>query len=954
MFKKIFIFFFLQLTSQFNIHIIPHSHMDPGWGWVIETYYRDRVRYIYTSVYNSLLLDKKRTFVVCEIIFFRMWYEEQSNEIKLNFKKLVENKQIEFVGGGYVQSDEATTRYNEMLFNIRLGNQFILKEFNVKPIVGWQLDPFGHSSSMAYIYSILNYKYVVLDRIDFQLLQEKINKVNLEFIYKPFDNLLNKQILYHVTPHHYGNPICGFCVTEKNIKDNQKTNDYLKPICDELIDELQAAYKNSNTSNIMHLFGGDFKYKQSKYSYEAMDLVFNYINSNNYKINNQSVKIFYSTPTKYFESLENDDIKTNKLKLYIEKKHDLFPLASDKYCLWTGYFTTRPYLKGIIETTSNVLFSSSVIFSKFLLINNYYKNNLYNLKWVSTLNLHHDAITGTSNNGVSADFIKKCNNNIKDTLNNMVEGFNNVNQIKFDEICIANHKVNFGCDFSFYVNQKDKNIYLSIINPMISGKVLIVIEMKNTENEINVRNIDSDFYCINNSKFGYEKKCFLSFFYNFNSAYLVFPIVLNLMTESSKISKPLGKEKMTLMKNEQMVKLLEFDPNNISFNLIMKNNQNYFFSLTHALYYGFAKGQQSDIRDSSGNNDGLYIFAPKNYEPEEIKFDLANSYYYIGKISISLILRFENLSFMIITIFKYPFFFKIDSIIDPITSKNNKNYVLHLQSNLNNTINQINKNEFWTDSNSMKMIRRIKDFNYHNISNYQIYEKVANNFYPISKVISIREKKVRDYNENSYEGLSINDKILSIYVDRPESGGALKNGEIMLLIQRNSLYDDNKGIGCPNYETESTEIYFRVSHFLMFGNTIFLYDSYGLLTQKFMHNYLQSSIFIGKSTNSILLINEFKNNFILSESIQSFFDIINEKLIVIQFYFDYDYYFTNDYNVKGGIVSVLFNNLMVKSIRFDGNGILCEEGGKKFLINNNEKHFRLERNEFIFVYLDLI
>jgi len=127
----------------------------------------------------------------------------------------------------------------------------------------------------------------------------------------------------------------------------------------------------------------------------------------------------------------------------LKKKHDLFPLASDKYCLWTGYFTTRPYLKGIIETTSNVLFSSSVIFSKFLLINNYYKNNLYNLKWVSTLNLHHDAITGTSNNGVSADFIKKCNNNIKDTLNNMVEGFNNVNQIKFDEICIANHKVNF-------------------------------------------------------------------------------------------------------------------------------------------------------------------------------------------------------------------------------------------------------------------------------------------------------------------------------------------------------------------------------------------------------------------------------------------------------------------------------------------------------------------------------
>ncbi len=928
--------------------------MDPGWGWVIESYYNNRVKSIYTSVYNSLLLDKKRTFVVCEIIFFRMWYEEQSNEIKLNFKKLVENKQIEFVGGGYVQNDEATTRYNEMLLNIRLGNQFILKEFNVKPIVGWQLDPFGHSSSMAYIYSILNYKYVVLDRIDFQLLQEKINKVNLEFIYKPFDNLLNKQILYHITPHHYGNPICNFCVTEYIITELQKTNDYLKPICDEFIKEFQSVYKNSNTSNIMHLFGGDFKYKLSQYSYQAMELVFNYINSNNYKINDQPVKIFYSTPTKYFESLENDDIKTNKLKLYIEKKHDLFPLASDKYCLWTGFFSTRPYLKGIIETTSNVLFSASVIFSKFLTINKYYKNNLYKLKWVSTLNLHHDAITGTSNNWVSSDFINKSKDNVNDTLKNMAEGFNQVNNIKIDKICIANHKVNFGCDFSFDVNQNEKNIYLSIINPMISGKILIVIEIKNVENEIEVKNVDNDFYCIDNSQFGYEKKCFLSFFYEFNSSDLIFPIVLNLLIEPSKISKQLENEKMILIQNELLVNLLEFDPKNISFNLIMKNYQNYSFSLTHALYYGYSRGQQSDIRDHQSNNDGLYIFAPTKYEPEEMKFDISNSYYYIGKISISIILRFENLSFMIITIFKYPFFFKIDSIIDPNTSANNKNYVLHLQSNLNNTINEINKNEFWTDANSMKMIRRIKDYNYHNVSNYQIYEKVANNFYPISKVISIREKKIKDYNENSYEGLSINDKIISIYVDRPESGGALKNGEIMLLIQRNSISDDNKGIGCANYENESNKIYFRVSHFLMFGNSIFLNDFNGLLTQKFMKNYLQSSIFIGQSTNRILLINEFKNNFILSEFIQTFFDIISEKLIIVQFYFDYDYYFTNDYNVNGGIVTILFNNLMVKSIRFDGNGILCEEGGKNFLNNINEKHFRLERNEFLFVYLDLI
>ena len=251
---------------------------------------------------------------------------------------------------------------------------------------------------------------------------------------------------------------------------------------------------------------------------------------------------------------------------------------------------------------------------------------------------------------ISSDFINKSNDNIIDTLNNMIE---RLNQIKFDKIYIVNHKVNLGCDFLF----EDIIIILSIINPMITGKVLIVSEMNNIKNEIEVNNVECDFYCIDNNKFGYEKKYFLSFFYDFNSANFVFSIVLNILNEPSK-SKKLGNEKITLIENEFLVNFLEFDPKNISFELIMKNKQYYLFSLTHALYYGFSSGEKSDIRDKHGNNDGLYIFAPKNYEPEEIKFDLANSSYHIGKISSSLILRFENSSFMIITIFKYPFFSK--------------------------------------------------------------------------------------------------------------------------------------------------------------------------------------------------------------------------------------------------------------------------------------------------------
>ena len=49
-----------------------------------------------------------------------------------------------------------------------------------------------------------------------------------------------------------------------------------------------------------------------------------------------------------------------------------------------------------------------------------------------------------------------------------------------------------GCDFLF----DDIIIILSIINPMITGKVLIVSEMNNIKNEIEVNNVECDFYCI--------------------------------------------------------------------------------------------------------------------------------------------------------------------------------------------------------------------------------------------------------------------------------------------------------------------------------------------------------------------------------------------------------------------------------------------------------------------------
>lgn len=43
-------------------------------------------------------------------------------------------------------NDEACTYYEDIIDNMFTGHQYILKEFNFVPEVGWHIDPFGHSA----------------------------------------------------------------------------------------------------------------------------------------------------------------------------------------------------------------------------------------------------------------------------------------------------------------------------------------------------------------------------------------------------------------------------------------------------------------------------------------------------------------------------------------------------------------------------------------------------------------------------------------------------------------------------------------------------------------------------------------------------------------------------------------------------------------------------------------
>ena len=64
--------------------------------------------------------------------------------------------------------DEASAHYVSMIDQTTLGHRFLKEELNYLPRVGWQIDPFGHSSTHAWLSSEVGFDALFFGRIDYQ------------------------------------------------------------------------------------------------------------------------------------------------------------------------------------------------------------------------------------------------------------------------------------------------------------------------------------------------------------------------------------------------------------------------------------------------------------------------------------------------------------------------------------------------------------------------------------------------------------------------------------------------------------------------------------------------------------------------------------------------------------------------------------------------------------------
>ena len=84
--------------------------------------------------------------------------------------------------------DEATVDYTDLIETMTLGHQFILDAFGVRPRYGFQVDPFGASSTFAAFSAKMGFDAHVLARINYFDKGWMQRERQLEFLWRPSED----------------------------------------------------------------------------------------------------------------------------------------------------------------------------------------------------------------------------------------------------------------------------------------------------------------------------------------------------------------------------------------------------------------------------------------------------------------------------------------------------------------------------------------------------------------------------------------------------------------------------------------------------------------------------------------------------------------------------------------------------------------------------------------------
>eukprot|EP01133_Synstelium_polycarpum_P016302 gene16302-19389_t len=352
-------------------------------------YFNQDVTNILSRLMVMLNSDPTKRFVWSETSFLQKWWTSPNvlESERAIMRALVARKQLEFVGGGWVQQDEASPDVPSIIQQMTEGLRFLWENFRVHPETAWQIDPFGHSGASGSLFPMMGFRNEVKIRMK--------ATADLQFVWRGNPNIgWKSDIFAHVLDEHYSFPVefDRNSFYYNSVPAARRFNDFI----------VSCRKKQIYYGGLPHILvpmGNDFAYTAPWLEFEIMD---NFIKM---AANRTDIVVRYSTAKEYFSMVEKwADQNNYKYHYYVG---DFFPY-NRREDWWTGYYTTRPVLKGMQRSSAK-----SWRVASFLASNNPSSNSqglfdqLQDANRNISVMLHHDALTGTAKARVVADYFSR-------------------------------------------------------------------------------------------------------------------------------------------------------------------------------------------------------------------------------------------------------------------------------------------------------------------------------------------------------------------------------------------------------------------------------------------------------------------------------------------------------------------------------------------------------------------
>lgn len=746
---------------------------------------------------------------------------------QVHVKRLIKRGQLEIVLGGWVMPDEASTHYVSVIDQMVEGHQWLWENIGIRPQNSWSIDPFGYSGTLPYLWKKSGMSNMVIQRVHQAVKTSLIHEKSLEFHWRQmWDRKGTNDIFCHIMPFMLYNIkyTCGpnefACL---NLDFRSVPTDYSEskglPVTSENIEELAQLmlrqYRDKNFffryNTVLIPIGDDFRYDEEvewDQQYVNYEKLIHYLNSKpqyNIKIQWGTLKDYFKLVHEEHEKKKKENVRTQDFPIL---SGDFFPYSDKDMAYWTGYFTTRPFDKAFGRDVQHMIQAADALNtlnfafykkwnlesgSRFFSASSF----LQKARRALGLFLHHDAITGTAKEFVVIDYeeylqeaYEICHNVIRQALQSLLSVGKIDSPLVFKPETVRPSHTKLPEKQILAITEEGTTIV--IFNPLMQQRkemVRLIVDRENVEVLSGAKQLIpsqiSPFWDPTQEATVFSHKFELTFLADLGPM-SISPFIIYKRNDRPSTSYT-SEVSVVNADNFNIPKSLRFNTKTLSSSTsehILVDNEK--IQLAFDPHTGsllrmkdLVSGNITDLNISfqyyRSQGSGAYIFTPEG-PAKPLYRTIPIIRIFQGPLVTRVEVGFEPYITHKVTLYKHPSHLASAIYIENVASIHSlkdKELIMRFDTDIKNA-----DFSFFTDQNGFQYIRRK--------TNNML--RIQGNYYPVTSGAILEDRHKR----------------LTLITQQPHGAASLKKGQLEVMLDRQLMFDDGRGLGEGVYDIKTT------------------------------------------------------------------------------------------------------------------------------------------------------